>query len=1227
MGVLDGKPVSAAYTNPIFLNKNQADNMPFALTLNAVSSATIADIQATANKLYNATGASELATGTVYNATAGTITNGQSHQTALTILANKFDAATGHHHTGAAGDGPILPASGLGSFPLLGYLVQGSNIVGATGTSWDVTSLMTGYTPTSSPTTPGVAVDSGHNKIRLLSAATGNAYHDLPDATGNLVYGRLSSATGSWTLSFFSEISNVETPYSFSSPQSLFWWFQQLAYPNVATPPVYIPVMDMFSTSVPSFGTFGSTPNSAGASLSGSQITLQPADATHPGGVNFSGLQTFGGNKAFNQVIPLTTSTASAAGTTTLSVTSTQIQILTGTSTQTFKLPDATTLALGQTYMFINSSTGALTIQDNASGAVFTVSAGNVCVVEVTNIGSAAGTWISRLFIPSNLTASQAIVTDANKNPASLAYSTTGSTVSSLAERDANANLSANNVLEGYTTTATAAATTTLTVASTFLQFFTGSTTQTVQLPVTSTLVLGQQFEIVNLSTGTVTVTSSGGNTVATLTANTSVVVTCILTSGTTAASWTSVAGGGGGASPLTTKGDVYTFSTVNDRQPVPGDYGRMVPDSNQSTGWRSAPYTSIQQGRPGKNYIQYSDFENGATTGWSLGTVTLTSNLPTGVPTFGSGASGNLSISATTSSPIAGTTCLSYASSAATTAGNFVASSALTIDIEDQAKVLGFRFAYKAQTNPSNGNFSGTTSNSFGVAIYDVTNSAWIIPAGVFNLVQNSGVGICTGTWQTPANMTQFRIVVYNANASAGAITMYFDDFYCGPQTMAFGPAMTSTGTTLSTISPSAGFGTVTNNLSYSRRNGDRLEIWGSFQQGTVAASTAYLAFSAVNVDYTKISTDAREPVGYLYRLNGSSSTFASTNYGAFPLFLDGTITNQVFVANASSSNAFAKVNGNTIATNSGEGMGYFFSVPIAGWDTNTVMSADTDTRIVAATYYISAGTQAPGANTQFNFDTKITDTHGAVTTGAGAWKFTAPVTGIYNVSASMLQNSSTAGALVIYKNGTNYSYINVFSSAFSPNIASGDMNVPLNAGDFVDLRPSTNVTVTGGTNPFPSMVTIYRLSGPAVVAASEKVTMTAYSDVATSIPNTTWTIVPAVTGKLIDSHNAWSTDTFTTPRSGPYTIAATVRFPFSASATAQMAVYKNGSYLTNFATGGINTSGITGITGSVTIPLNAGDTVSVYLNHNNGGAVSLSTGTVNGNQMHSFVVSIASQ
>lgn len=127
-------------------------------------------------------------------------------------------------------------------------------------------------------------------------------------------------------------------------------------------------------------------------------------------------------------------------------------------------------------------------------------------------------------------------------------------------------------ILGGYTTTATAAGTTTLTAASTTTQFFTGVTTQTVVLPVASTLVLGAAFSIHNNSSGDLTVNSSGSNLVATVTANTTCLFTCILTSGTSAASWDAdftgftstlpTVRGGTALSSFTSGGALYATST-----------------------------------------------------------------------------------------------------------------------------------------------------------------------------------------------------------------------------------------------------------------------------------------------------------------------------------------------------------------------------------------------------------------------------------------------------------------------------------------------------------------------------------------------------------------------------------------------------------------------------------------------------------------------------------------
>ena len=93
-------------------------------------------------------------------------------------------------------------------------------------------------------------------------------------------------------------------------------------------------------------------------------------------------------------------------------------------------------------------------------------------------------------------------------------------------------------VIDGFSTTETDEDTTTLTASSTTIQEFTGSTTQTIQMPVVSTLVLGRMFKIINNSTGILTVNSSGSNLITTITAGLTKYFTCVKVTGTDETSW-----------------------------------------------------------------------------------------------------------------------------------------------------------------------------------------------------------------------------------------------------------------------------------------------------------------------------------------------------------------------------------------------------------------------------------------------------------------------------------------------------------------------------------------------------------------------------------------------------------------------------------------------------------------------------------------------------------------
>lgn len=119
-----------------------------------------------------------------------------------------------------------------------------------------------------------------------------------------------------------------------------------------------------------------------------------------------------------------------------------------------------------------------------------------------------------------NLTASAAV-------PIAVS-SVSAATASTVVTRDASINTYANSFVGKSTTIATAAGTTTLTVASTPIQQFTGSTTQTVVLPAATTLTNGFTYTILNRSTGVVTVNMNGGALLQTMAGGTQAYLVCI---------------------------------------------------------------------------------------------------------------------------------------------------------------------------------------------------------------------------------------------------------------------------------------------------------------------------------------------------------------------------------------------------------------------------------------------------------------------------------------------------------------------------------------------------------------------------------------------------------------------------------------------------------------------------------------------------------------------------
>jgi hypothetical protein len=613
--------------------------------------------------------------------------------------------------------------------------------------------------------------------------------------------------------------------------------------------------------------------------------------------------------------------------------------------------------------------------------------------------------------------------------------------------------------------------------------------------------------------------------------------------------------------SPLTTKGDTVVFDGTNNvRQGIGTDGQVLVSDSTQTNGLK---WTTLQQGA--KNYVTYNNFENNATTGWSLAHTTLSSLVPNQASGSWTSASGSLAFTSVSSGALAGTYSGQLAWTGTTSVpGDMLVSQAYTIDIEDQAKVMTFKFYYSPTVGSSLLNFSGTSSNTYQVYIYDVANSAWIQPAGAYGMTQGSGVGYVTGTFQTPSNMTSFRLALVCVNASSsGSHTILVDDFVVGPQTAPYGPVVTDLQSYTMTITSTGGgtpaVGTNTLNQAVWSRVGDRLYFRYDLLQtaaGTAGTAGTYLFAlpSGLNIDTTKLSLSGNRVVGSGYAYNGT------TEYVAEPIGWDATHFAILIYPTATTTTLLGTTNvslGNTTARISVQGY-----LPISGWSSNVQSSSDTDTRVCAAFYQMSSGVSTPNTNS-FNFDTKVFDTHGAVTTGTG-WIYTIPVSGIYEIGYSLAVPAASCYAK-LYKNGAFYLD---FGLVPTNQTIGHSVTVSVVAGDTLAIRPSTTVTPGSGLSDVPTSNWIFvkRLSGPSVVAATESVYAKANTSATSVTGSATTTLVFTV--KEFDTHGAYNTATgiFTCPTSGTYEVSA-----FFASSAATVT-----SAIANYNTLRINKGGV---------------------------------------------------
>lgn len=653
---------------------------------------------------------------------------------------------------------------------------------------------------------------------------------------------------------------------------------------------------------------------------------------------------------------------------------------------------------------------------------------------------------------------------------------------------------------------------------------------------------------------------------------------------------------------PQTTKGDLITYSTVQTRHAVPADGGMIIADADQTDGWRNTSYKDTQ-GKPGKNYIQYADFENQALDGWTLGKIgTLTNGLPTGNPTFGSGTSGVL-LNINTGNPLSGTASLQETWSGASAVGDMVASNAFTIDSSDQTKILSIRFNYSVLSGAVNVNMSGTSSNSLAVGFWDLTNTKFIPVTGAFNFIQSSGVGNYTGSIQVPFNTVSMRLCVYAANATAGAVTMLYDDFYVGPD-----PGFQSTPSVSFSAQKATPTGTISNTFNKVTFPSASVVIdtSGSYNAPTfiVPASGEYFVSAGLSYSITGVSNG--ESIVAIYQngaLKYKGDTLSSIGLSASYPTVSGILT-----CKAGDTIEIYSLNNNTSPSFYAGNEGNYFNILKIGGSANSDGGQVVAGKIVPT----SAGILGTPTTTPTNlpFNSIVSDTNGGFNTSTGL--YTIKSSGYYDITG-IVQYSGTAtvGATVVSRifNVTTSSELAICN--FTLPAASITQAIPctatavyLIAGQQISVQGFYTGTFSGASYGGATSFAIHKVQGPSSQGATPSVYASySASGQTDSIVGNTPTLIKYAT-KQIDTNNSYSTSTglYTVRVPGEYEVSGQISLSTGVitlnTAAAGLSLYLNGSPYRPMAVLRAQAAATFSpiVNGRAMVYCNSGDTLSVY-------------------------------
>jgi len=406
-----------------------------------------------------------------------------------------------------------------------------------------------------------------------------------------------------------------------------------------------------------------------------------------------------------------------------------------------------------------NGGTGLTSLGSGVATFLGTPSSANLAAAVTDETGSGALVFATSptLVTPNLGTPSAAVLTSATGLP--LTTGVTGTLDFANGGTNSTTSNQALAKLTNIATTVTSASPVTLTATSANYQIFTGSTSQTVILPVTSTLETGWSFSICNNSSAVINIqTSAGTALLSNVPIGTTALVKCIATGSTAVTDW---------------EANITEFSTFSGT-------GSVVLNGNPSLTAFTCTGNATIQGNATMSGAATSTHVLG--TNLTTGTATIGGTATTGTLTFGQSTVGNTinidagaTASGSTKTLNIGTGGLA-GSTTAITIGSTTGTSTNTLNGITSGAFNGTVGA----TTPSTGAFTTvsatgeTSAASFVSSRFGVNSNPLntVSTAQSFARFQSTGADFYVGTESSTGGgffpgSTAYAAVLYNANAT----------------------------------------------------------------------------------------------------------------------------------------------------------------------------------------------------------------------------------------------------------------------------------------------------------------------------------------------------------------------------------------------------------------------------------------------------------------------------